>query len=86
MLNSDDFEIGHAKASFVFTKVTHPGLLKLSGLREGVYVFQMTVTDTIGQRSSDNVSVTVLAPEHHAEGSKPQTVYSLLLCVCMFKS
>ncbi|MCI4395762.1 hypothetical protein PGIGA_G00195760 [Pangasianodon gigas] len=48
-------------------KVTHPGLLKLSGLREGVYTFQMTVTDTIGQRSSDNVSVTVLAPEHHAE-------------------
>ncbi|GAA6099383.1 low-density lipoprotein receptor-related protein 11 [Tachysurus ichikawai] len=48
-------------------KVTHPGLLKLSGLREGVYTFQMTVTDTIGQRSSDNVSVTVLAPKHHAE-------------------
>ncbi|XP_062858529.1 low-density lipoprotein receptor-related protein 11 [Trichomycterus rosablanca] len=48
-------------------KVTHPGLLKLSGLKEGVYTFQMTVTDTIGQRSSDNVSVTVSAPEHHAE-------------------
>ncbi|KAF7694356.1 low-density lipoprotein receptor-related protein 11 [Silurus meridionalis] len=48
-------------------KVTHPGLLKLSGLREGVYTFQMTVTDTVGHRSSDNVSVTVLAPEHHAE-------------------
>ncbi|XP_036438283.1 low-density lipoprotein receptor-related protein 11 [Colossoma macropomum] len=53
--------------SSVNMKVTHPGLLKLSGLREGVYTFQMTVTDTIGQRSSDNVSVTVLAPEHHAE-------------------
>ncbi|XP_072534695.1 low-density lipoprotein receptor-related protein 11 [Salminus brasiliensis] len=51
----------------VIMKVTHPGLLKLSGLREGVYTFQMTVTDTVGQRSSDNVSVTVLAPEHHAE-------------------
>ncbi|XP_066533142.1 low-density lipoprotein receptor-related protein 11 [Hoplias malabaricus] len=48
-------------------KVTHPGLLKLSGLREGTYIFQMTVTDTIGQKSSDNVSITVLAPEHHAE-------------------
>ncbi|KAI4882681.1 hypothetical protein NFI96_024388 [Prochilodus magdalenae] len=48
-------------------KATHPGLLKLSGLREGFYTFQMTVTDTIGQRSSDNVSITVLAPEHHAE-------------------
>uniref|UniRef100_A0A8B9JR06 Low-density lipoprotein receptor-related protein 11 n=1 Tax=Astyanax mexicanus TaxID=7994 RepID=A0A8B9JR06_ASTMX len=48
-------------------KVTHPGLLKLSGLREGVYTFQLTIVDTIGQKSSDNVSVTVLAPEHHAE-------------------
>ncbi|TSL47570.1 Low-density lipoprotein receptor-related protein 11 [Bagarius yarrelli] len=51
----------------VSMKVTHPGLLKLTGLTEGVYTFQMTVTDTIGQRSSDNVSVTVLAPEHHAK-------------------
>lgn len=48
-------------------KVTHPGLLKISGLQEGVYTFQMTVTDTAGQKSSDNVSVTVLAPKHNAE-------------------
>ncbi|XP_040920503.1 low-density lipoprotein receptor-related protein 11 [Toxotes jaculatrix] len=48
-------------------KATHPGLLKISGLQEGVYTFQMTVTDTAGQMSSDNVSVTVLAPKHQAE-------------------
>lgn len=48
-------------------KVTHPGLLKISGLQEGVYTFQMTVTDIAGQKSSDNVSVTVLAPKHQAE-------------------
>uniref|UniRef100_A0A1A8PZ06 Low density lipoprotein receptor-related protein 11 n=1 Tax=Nothobranchius pienaari TaxID=704102 RepID=A0A1A8PZ06_9TELE len=48
-------------------KATHPGLLKVSGLQEGVYIFQMTVTDTDGQKSSDNVSVTVLAPKHRAE-------------------
>ncbi|XP_044185813.1 low-density lipoprotein receptor-related protein 11 [Thunnus albacares] len=48
-------------------KVTHPGLLKISSLQEGVYTFQMTVTDTAGQKSSDNVSVTVLAPKHQAE-------------------
>ncbi|XP_022055510.1 low-density lipoprotein receptor-related protein 11 isoform X1 [Acanthochromis polyacanthus] len=48
-------------------KATHPGLLKISGLQEGVYTFQMTVTDTAGQKSSDNVSVTVLAPKHQAE-------------------
>lgn len=48
-------------------KVTHPGLLKVSGLQEGVYTFQMTVTDTEGQKSSDNVSVSVLAPKHQAE-------------------
>ncbi|KAM9553366.1 low-density lipoprotein receptor-related protein 11 [Salvelinus alpinus] len=48
-------------------KVTHPGLLKISGLQEGVYTFQMTVTDTAGQKSTDNVTVTVLAPERQAE-------------------
>ncbi|XP_036623311.1 low-density lipoprotein receptor-related protein 11 isoform X2 [Trichosurus vulpecula] len=41
-------------------KVPQSGILKLSHLREGVYIFQLTVTDTAGQRSSDNVSVTVL--------------------------
>ncbi|XP_072301210.1 low-density lipoprotein receptor-related protein 11 [Eucyclogobius newberryi] len=48
-------------------KATHPGLLKVSGLLEGVYTFQMTVTDTLGQKSSDNVSVSVVAPKHQAE-------------------
>ncbi|XP_061560329.1 low-density lipoprotein receptor-related protein 11 [Phycodurus eques] len=48
-------------------KATHPGLLKISGLQEGVYTFQMTVTDTSGQKTSDNVCVTVLAPKHQAE-------------------
>ncbi|XP_061563423.1 low-density lipoprotein receptor-related protein 11 [Cololabis saira] len=53
--------------SAISMKATHPGLLKVSGLREGVYAFQMTVTDMAGQKSSDNVSVTVLAPKHQAE-------------------
>ncbi|KAM7367639.1 hypothetical protein PAMP_013924 [Pampus punctatissimus] len=48
-------------------KATHPGLLKITSLQEGVYTFQMTVTDIAGQKSSDNVSVTVLAPKHQAE-------------------
>ncbi|XP_016092065.1 LOW QUALITY PROTEIN: low-density lipoprotein receptor-related protein 11-like [Sinocyclocheilus grahami] len=47
--------------------VTHPGLLKLSGLREGIYTFELTVTDTAGQKRSDNVSVSVLAPAPNAE-------------------
>lgn len=51
-------------------KATHPGLLKVSGLQEGVYTFKMTVTDMAGQKSSDDVSVTVLAPKHQAEGSQ----------------
>ncbi|XP_061126552.1 low-density lipoprotein receptor-related protein 11 [Syngnathus typhle] len=48
-------------------KTTHPGLLKITGLQEGVYTFQMTVIDTAGQKTSDNVSVTVLAPKRQAE-------------------
>ncbi|XP_056284968.1 low-density lipoprotein receptor-related protein 11 [Pseudoliparis swirei] len=53
--------------SAINMKATHPGLLKIRGLQGGVYSFQMTVTDTSGQKSSDNVSVTVLAPKHQAE-------------------
>ncbi|XP_067272854.1 low-density lipoprotein receptor-related protein 11 [Pseudorasbora parva] len=53
--------------SSVRMKVTHPGLLKLSGLREGIYTFEITVTDTAGQKSSDNVSVSVLSPATNAE-------------------
>ncbi|XP_024407863.3 low-density lipoprotein receptor-related protein 11 [Desmodus rotundus] len=41
-------------------KVPESGTLKLSHLQEGTYTFQLTVMDTAGQRSSDNVSVTVL--------------------------
>lgn len=40
----------------------------VSGLQEGVYTFKMTVTDIAGQKSSDDVSVTVLAPKHQTEG------------------
>ncbi|KAE8602274.1 hypothetical protein XENTR_v10013931 [Xenopus tropicalis] len=46
-------------------KVPQPGTLKLSNLQEGVYNLQLTVTDTSGQKSSDNVSVSVLAEERH---------------------
>ncbi|XP_009702393.1 PREDICTED: low-density lipoprotein receptor-related protein 11, partial [Cariama cristata] len=46
--------------SSVEMKVPQPGTLKLSHVQDGGYVFQLTVTDTAGQRSSDNVSVTVL--------------------------
>lgn len=58
-------------------QATHPGLLKVSGLQEGVYTFKMTVTDAAGQKSSDDVSVTVLAPKHQAEGKRsPEAVKS----------
>ncbi|XP_023270822.1 low-density lipoprotein receptor-related protein 11 [Seriola lalandi dorsalis] len=69
----DDHGISHYEwtlvkgATAINMKATHPGLLKISGLQEGVYTFQMTVTDISGQKSSDNVSVTVLAPKHQAE-------------------
>ncbi|XP_075453889.1 low-density lipoprotein receptor-related protein 11 isoform X2 [Ascaphus truei] len=46
-------------------KVPQPGTLKLSRLQEGVYTLQLTVTDTSGQKSSDNVTVSVLPAERH---------------------
>ncbi|KAM6126979.1 low-density lipoprotein receptor-related protein 11 [Pterocles gutturalis] len=52
--------------SSVEMKIPQPGTLKLSHIQEGAYIFQLTVTDTAGQRSSDNVSVTVLPMVHSA--------------------
>uniref|UniRef100_A0A5F9DAQ8 Low-density lipoprotein receptor-related protein 11 n=1 Tax=Oryctolagus cuniculus TaxID=9986 RepID=A0A5F9DAQ8_RABIT len=49
-------------------KVPQSGTLKLAHLQEGTYTFQLTVTDTAGQRASDNVSVTVLPMAHSTEG------------------
>ncbi|XP_056437932.1 low-density lipoprotein receptor-related protein 11 [Gadus chalcogrammus] len=64
----------------VSMKVSHPGLLKISGLQQGEYTFQMTVTDTGGQKSSDNVSVTVLAPERLAEVCTGRCSHYQFLC------
>ncbi|XP_048344828.1 low-density lipoprotein receptor-related protein 11 [Sphaerodactylus townsendi] len=44
----------------VAMKEPQPGTVKLFHLQEGTYILQLTVTDTAGQRSSDNVSVTVI--------------------------
>lgn len=63
------------------SKSTHPGLLKISGLQEGVYTFKLTVTDTGGQESSDDASVTVLPPKPQAEGDR-----SIPLAQCVLGS
>ncbi|XP_054992075.1 low-density lipoprotein receptor-related protein 11 [Sorex araneus] len=52
-------------------KVPQSGILKLSHLQEGKYDFQLTVTDTAGQSSSDNVSVTVLPAALSSGGCLP---------------
>lgn len=49
-------------------KVPQPGTLQVSHLQEGAYAFQLTVTDTAGQRSSDNITVTVLPMERRGIG------------------
>lgn len=54
----------------VWYQVPQSGTLKLSHLREGAYTFQLTVMDTAGQRSSDNVSVTVLPVAFSTVGEK----------------
>lgn len=59
---------------FFFYQVPQPGTLKLSHFQEGTYIFQLTVTDTAGQQSSDNVSVTVLPMAHSAVGEKLSAV------------
>ncbi|KAK2114494.1 Low-density lipoprotein receptor- protein 11 [Saguinus oedipus] len=56
-------------------KVLQSGTLKLSHLQEGTYTFQLTVTDTAGQKSSDNVSVTVL-PMAYSTGEDSGTLYT----------
>lgn len=56
-------------------QVPQPGTLKLSHLKEGAYVFQLTVTDSVGQRSSDNVSVTVL-PRLRSPGGEEKVLPS----------
>ncbi|ETE67176.1 Low-density lipoprotein receptor-related protein 11, partial [Ophiophagus hannah] len=57
-------------ASSVDMQVPQPGTLKLSHMQEGKYTLQLTVTDTAGQRSSDNISVTVLPMIHSELGEK----------------
>uniref|UniRef100_A0A8C3Y5Y8 Low-density lipoprotein receptor-related protein 11 n=1 Tax=Catharus ustulatus TaxID=91951 RepID=A0A8C3Y5Y8_CATUS len=70
--SSDDHGIVHYEwallqgDSSVEMQVPQPGTLKLSHIQEGGYIFQLTVTDTAGQRSSDNVSVTILPMVHSA--------------------
>ena len=51
-------------------QVPQSGTLQLSRLREGTYTLQLTVVDTAGQRSSDNISVTVLPVAFSTAGEK----------------
>jgi len=62
----------------LFYQVPQPGTLKLSHVQEGGYIFQLTVTDTAGQQSSDNISVTVLPMVHSAAG---ETMAGAVACV-----
>ncbi|CAH7313713.1 low-density lipoprotein receptor-related protein 11 [Phodopus roborovskii] len=71
--STDDHAIVHYEWTLkqgdpsVDMKVPQPGTLELSHLKEGAYIFQLTVADTVDQRSSDNVSVSVL-PRTYSTG------------------
>ncbi|MGH0160745.1 UNVERIFIED_CONTAM: hypothetical protein FKN15_049399 [Acipenser sinensis] len=43
----------------------------VSNLNEGTYVFQLTVTDTVGQTDSANVTILVLTKEQSEDSDKP---------------
>ncbi|XP_024146290.1 kunitz-type protease inhibitor 1 [Oryzias melastigma] len=47
----------------VIEKTDQPDELKLTNLKEGIYTFQLTITDAHRKTSSGNVSVLVITPE-----------------------
>lgn len=69
---SQSYDPGGSIASYSWVKVSGPGSVSISngntakptvsGLQAGVYVFQLTVTDSQGATSSDQVTVTVTVP------------------------
>uniref|UniRef100_V9KSN1 Kunitz-type protease inhibitor 1-like protein n=1 Tax=Callorhinchus milii TaxID=7868 RepID=V9KSN1_CALMI len=45
----------------------NPDEIEVTNLKVGLYVFQLTVTDSIGQNTSANISITVLSPAQSLE-------------------
>lgn len=57
----------------IITKTTFPDQIIVSNLTSGIYKFQLTITDSIGQSDSTKVTVLVLTPEqseHHCMAPK----------------
>ncbi|XP_041071094.1 kunitz-type protease inhibitor 1-like [Carcharodon carcharias] len=67
---SFDWTLLHGDSSVKFKETKNQDERVVSNLQVGSYVFKLTVTDTAGQKTTDNMTVTVLSPEQSDEYCK----------------
>ncbi|XP_020371056.1 kunitz-type protease inhibitor 1 isoform X1 [Rhincodon typus] len=67
---SFDWNLLAGDPSVKLEKTEHQDEQLVSNLKVGQYVFQLTVTDTAGQKTTDDMSITVLSPEQSEEYCK----------------
>lgn len=65
-------------AVFLLQKTNFEDQITVFNLTSGIYKFQLTVTDTIGQSDSTNVTVLVLTPEQSEREYEDCNVPSLV--------
>ncbi|XP_072121580.1 kunitz-type protease inhibitor 1-like [Mobula birostris] len=66
-INSFDWNLVQGDPSVKITRTKNRDEVVVSNLKVGDYTFQLTVTDTAGQKMTDNVTITVLSPDQTVE-------------------